>query len=96
MIHFTPDLINGSFEFIGGACNWLNVTRYFKDRRVTGIFWPSSIFYALWGIWNLFYYPTLHQPISFMGGVFLTSGTVTWLLLVIHDLYKYRTRQGHG
>jgi len=89
----TPDQINGAFEFVGGICNWLNVRRYLQHRKVQGIFWPTSIFYATWGIWNLFYYPALHQPLSFVGGLFLTSATLTWLALVIGDLCKYHLRQ---
>lgn len=88
-----PDLVNGTFELIGGLCSWLNVQRYWKARRVEGIFWPTSIFYASWGCWNLFYYPALHQPWSFTGGIFLTSGTLTWLALVIYDKRKYHLRQ---
>lgn len=85
----TPDLINGAFEAVGGICSWLTVSRYLKERKVSGIFWPAAFYYSTWGIWNLFYYPALHQPISFVCGVFLSSGTVTWLLLVIRDKYKY-------
>lgn len=87
------DLVNGTFELVGGLCSWFNVRRYAKDRRVAGIFWPTSIFYAGWGVWNLFYYPALHQPLSFVGGVFLTSGTLAWLAMVLYDKCKYRLRQ---
>lgn len=89
----TPDLINGSFELFGGICNWLNVRRYLQSRRVEGIFWPSAIFYASWGCWNLIYYPSLHQPFSFAAGIFLTSGSLTWLAFVIYDKCKYCLRQ---
>jgi len=88
----TPDLINGAFEVVGGICSWLNVSRYVKERSVSGIFWPSAIFYSSWGIWNLFYYPALHQPFSFMGGLFLTSGTLVWLAMVVRDKYLRGTR----
>jgi hypothetical protein len=89
----TPDTINGSFELIGGVCSWLNVYKYLKSRKVVGIFWPTAIFYVVWGIWNLFYYPALGQPFSFVGGIFLTSATLTWLVMVIYDSCKYHLRQ---
>ena len=89
----TPDVINGAFELVGGLCSWLNVYKYIKDRKVEGIFWPTSIFYAVWGCWNLFYYPALHQPCSFIGGIFLTSGNLMWLMFVIYDKCKYQLEQ---
>jgi hypothetical protein len=84
----TPDHINGTFEVVGGLCSWANVHRYMKEREVKGVYWPTTFFYISWGLWNLFYYPSLNQPWSFWGGCFLTAGSIAWLCLVIKDKIK--------
>jgi poly(3-hydroxyalkanoate) synthetase len=33
----TPDLINGSFECIGGILCWLNFLTLLKDKQVKGV-----------------------------------------------------------
>lgn len=81
-----PDLINGSFELIGGVVGWLNVYKLYKDKAVKGIYWPLSLFYLAWGLWNLGYYPYLNQPASFWGGVFMVTSCLAWLKLAV----KYR------
>lgn len=81
----TPDQINGAFEVFGGFTSWANVLLYLRDRKVAGVYWPATFFYVTWGVWNLFYYPSLDQIWSFWGGLFLTLGSTTWLALVVKD-----------
>ena len=76
-----PDLINGSFELVGGVVGWLNVYKLYKDKVVKGVYWPLSFFYLAWGLWNLGYYPYLKQPASFWGGVFMVTASLAWLKL---------------
>jgi hypothetical protein len=82
----TPDVVNGAFEVLGGLMIWLNVRALRRDRMVRGIDWRVTWFFTLWGFWNLFYYPSLDQWASFVGGLVIASGNVAWLALVI----KYR------
>lgn len=53
----TFDLINGSFEFIGSIALLMNVFRLYKDKRIQGMHWASTLYFTSWGIWNIFYYP---------------------------------------
>ncbi len=76
-----PDLINGIFEIVGGALIWWDVRCLLRDRVVHGVYWPTRLFFASWGFWNLFYYPGLGQWWSFWGGVFLVAGSSTWSLI---------------
>lgn len=82
----TPDAINGAFEVVGGVCIWLNVRRLAKDKRISGIDWRVTGFFWAWGIWNLFYYPSLDQWASFAGGMVICAGNFVWLGLAL----KYR------
>jgi hypothetical protein len=77
------DGINGLFELGGGALCWLNVRQLLRDRRVSGIYWPVQAFFALWGWWNLYYYPALGQWVSFAGGVVLVLGNTLWVVMAL-------------
>ncbi len=83
------DFINGSFEFVGAAFQVVQVRQILKDKAVKGVHWLPILFFALWGYWNLIYYPSLEQWFSFTGGLLLTIATSIWLVLLI----KYSNRQ---
>ena len=79
-----PDFINGSFEVVGGLLCWVNVKRLLKDKTIQGVYWPIQAFFTSWGVWNLYYYPTLHQWASFVGGIFLVLGNGTWVIMAAY------------
>lgn len=79
----TADLINGLFEAFAGifVLNHCRVLR--RDRAVAGVSIGSVAFFTAWGVWNLFYYPTLGQSLSFIGGLFVVvaNGLYVGMLL---------------
>lgn len=84
------DLINAIFEFGGGILCWLNVRALWRDRVVRGVYWPVQGFFAAWGWWNLYYYPSLGQWASFWGGIFLVAGNTVWVILALR--YRRSTK----
>lgn len=78
-----PDLINGTFELLGAVALWQNVRALYRDRVLRGVHWTPTAFFASWGLWNLFYYPSLDQWASFAGGVAIVAVNLVWLGLVI-------------
>lgn len=80
---FSPDIINGLFEFGGAAAILLSVRRVLQDKDVKGVSWWMIIFFAAWGFWNLFYYPHLDQWWSFLGGIALVLTNSIYLALLI-------------
>lgn len=80
MINFSvPDTINALFE-IGGGVFILNHCRVlYRDKMVRGVSIVSTLFFALWGIWNIFYYPHLGQWLSFIGGLVITISQCIWI-----------------
>jgi hypothetical protein len=80
------DFGNGLFELIGGFCVWQNVKRIRQDKQVKGVDWRVTGFFTSWGFWNLWYYPSLSQWLSFLGGLVIVAGNVVWLAMAI----KYR------
>ena len=82
------DLINGLFELIGGALNWINVKYLLRDKQVKGVAVFPCAFFSAWGLWNLYYYPALNQWMSFMGGLIIVSANGVWVGLAIY--YKHK------
>lgn len=83
------DMINGLlFELIGGLLLWKNVAAIRRDKKIAGVDWRPTVFYFTWGIWNLYYYPSLGQWFSFLGGILIVTANGIWLLYV----YKYREK----
>lgn len=85
-----PDLINAAFEVVGGALCWVNVRRLKRDKETKGVYWPVSIFFAAWGLWNLYFYAALGQWASWVGGILLVSGNLVWVVMAAY----YRRKHG--
>jgi hypothetical protein len=81
-----PDYVNGAFELLGGFALWNNVGRIRKDKRVRGVNWQVTLFFTSWGFWNLFYYPSLAQWASFVGGLNIVAANAAWLCFA----WRYR------
>lgn len=81
-----PDAITAAFEIAGSVPIWLNVKQILKDKCFRGVSLPYVGFFALWGLWNLYYYPHLSQWLAFIGGISIVSANLVWLAL----MYKYR------
>lgn len=84
----TADIINGFLEFAGGLFLLGNVIRLAKDKQVRGVHWLPTLFFAVWGFWNLYYYPHLDQWVSFSGGLFIVTVNTYWFIQMLY----YRDR----
>lgn len=82
----TPDLINGCFEFFGAFVSFFNVRSLYRDKTVKGFNPWTTVFFTSWGIWNLYFYPSLGQWMSFFGGLAIVLVNAAWLMLVIYYL----------
>ena len=80
----TPDLINGLIELAGAMFTWRNAWQLWKDREIRGVYWPMSLFFTVWGVWNLYYYPSLGQWVSLYAGILLSSGNVAWVAMAVY------------
>jgi uncharacterized membrane protein len=83
-----PDLVNGTFEFLGGFILLTNVWQIYKDKILKGYNPLATVFFMTWGLWNLYFYPYLGQWYSFAGGVFIVAVNTFWLGQIIY----YRRR----
>lgn len=85
------DLINGTYETMGGILLFLNCIRLYKDKEVKGISIFTTAFFASWGFWNLVYYPHLHQWLSFYGGILVVTANTTWVAMAFY--YKRKSKR---
>lgn len=80
------DTINAVFETIAGFMVFLSVYRTWKAKAFHGVSPTAVTFFAIWGVWYLYYSITLDQWRSFYGGIPSVLANLTWLIL----MYKYR------
>jgi hypothetical protein len=89
----TPDHINGTFEALGAFFILQSIIKLHRDKKVRGVSWIHSGFFAAWGYWNLYYYPALEQWWSFAGGAGIVLTNTIWLGQI---LYYNRKEQAHA
>jgi hypothetical protein len=78
------DVITGLFEFCGSIFLWRNVYQLHKDKMVRGVHWVPTGFFFLWGMWNIFFYPSLNLWFSFVGGLNIMCANGVWLGQMIY------------
>ena len=78
------DIINGLFEGFGTVFIMLSIVKLYHDKLVRGISWLHVGFFAAWGYWNLYYYPSLGQWLSFVGGIGITVANTIYLYMLIY------------
>lgn len=84
------DKINSLFLLSGATLGLINVRRVYLDKQVKGVsVWPTVVF-TLWGVWDLYYFPTLGQWVSMGGSVCAVLVNSTWLGMV----YYYKNYGG--
>ena len=78
------DLINGILELSGGFLVILNCISLYKAKQVKGVNMYVQAFFAFWGFWNLYYYPSLNQWVSFVGGAMIAVANTVWVVMAIY------------
>ena len=56
----------------------------FAGREVRGVSAWMVVFMLAWGLWNLYYYPSLGQWGSFFGGLSVAAANITWIALIFY------------
>lgn len=82
------DGMNAAFELGGALLNWQNVVRLRRDKAVRGVYWPAWVVFALWGYWNIYYYYSLGQLLSWLAGMVMVAANTVW----VYFAWKYRNQ----
>ncbi len=83
----SPDAINATFELFGAYFTWMNAFKLWRDWEIKGVYWPTWVFFSVWGIWNLYYYLGLDQWLSFYAGIVLVVGNLAWVFMAVKLRY---------
>ena len=78
------DLINGILETTAGFMILLHCRSLYHDKKVRGVSIAATAFFAAWGFWNLYYYPSLGQSLSFWGGLFVVTTNSLWVAMLLY------------
>lgn len=87
------DFINSLFEFGLAAMLCLNIRQLLRDKEVKGFHWAPLAFVTVWGLWNIFYYPSLGQWWSAGAGVLVLLCNITILMLTLRYLVNPGTTE---
>lgn len=80
----TLDLINSlGFEVLSCIFLSLNIYSLYRDKVVKGVSLGSAAFYAAWSCWNVYYYFSLSQSLSFYAGIGVATLTTWWVVLAL-------------
>lgn len=82
------DKVNSCLLGLSAILLVLNVRRLYRDKSVSGVsIWPV-VLYDVWGFWDLYYFPSLHQWFS-MGASFIACCTnAVWLFLAVYYMRR--------
>lgn len=87
------DFINSLFEFIGALFILNNVRLLYASKTVRGVSILSTVYFFMWGAWNLMYYPSLNQWWSFAGGIAIMLSNTLWIGMMIYYTHKNKEFQ---
>lgn len=82
------DIINGMFELVSALFLIKNIKKLYKDKILKGVAISPTIFFTLWGFWNLYFYPHNNHPFSFLGGIALVLVNSAWVIMAIYYTKK--------
>lgn len=84
------DAVNAVFELGSAALLTLNIRRLSRDKKLAGVSIIPTSFFSLWGAWNLIYYASLGQTLSWFAGMAVFMMNTCWVMLALY--YSYRTK----
>jgi len=90
--HVPSDQINACFEGVGAAMILNNCRMVIRDKLVRGVSILTNAYFTSWGIWNVFYYPSLNQVWSFRAGLCICTANILWILLMLYYKHKEKIR----
>jgi len=82
------DNINGLFELCGGIFVMLHCLKLHKDKKVRGVSFIATGYFAAWGFWNIYYYPFLNQWASLIGGLLIVAMNILWIGMMAYYIKK--------
>ena len=90
----SSDVINGGFEAFASVMILLNCVKTYQDKKVRGISLCSIVFFTIWGLWNVYFYPANGLKWSFIAGIAVVIVNIIWVAMLIYYIRKEKNGQG--
>lgn len=86
----SDDQVNALFQ-LGAMISVLNHCRLmWRSKEANGVSILSTLFFASYGIWNLWFYPGLEQWFSFAAAIGATAANLFWIFTIWYIRRTYR------
>lgn len=87
----TADVINASFEFIGGLFVLNNCRMLYKDKMVKGISKLSVVYFSGWGLANVtLIYNSAGLWLSYYAGLLIFFANIIWISQMVYYSKFYK------
>lgn len=80
------DWTMAAFELGAAFFQLFNIKALRRDKSLRGVSTLPTIFFTIWGCYNVYFYPATGNPITGIAAVLILIVNIYWLLLA----YKYR------
>ncbi len=87
------DITMGLIQVISAGFLSKSVWMLYQAKIVRGVSAVTVAFWVAWGLWDLYYFPSLNQWWAFSGGVIVTLMNALYVGLIVR--YNYRERSGN-
>ncbi len=74
------DHVTALFELGATVMVCFNLYALYKDSQVKGVSIWTTVFFVLWGVWNLFFYPAYGLYWSYVAGALMLFANLIWVL----------------
>lgn len=68
----------------------MNVRQLLRDKRLAGVALAPTVWFNVWGAWNIYYYASLDQWASWVAGLGVFTVNTMWVALAMY----YRRGRG--
>ncbi|XAI95940.1 hypothetical protein [Microcystis phage Mwe-JY26] len=79
----TPDIINAGFQLLAAFLIAMHCRAVWKARDVAGVSIFATFCFALWGVWNVYYFATLGQVWSYYAAYACAAAHAAYMSLLL-------------
>jgi cation transport ATPase len=83
-VKLTMDQANACLEMGGAFLRTLDCIKLFQDKRFSGGHLGTALYFLGWGVFNVFFYPSLNQVWSFWAAIVLMVMNGLWFVMALY------------
>lgn len=82
------DEINALFQLGCAYYAWSNALALYRSGSISGINPHSTVFFTIFGVWNMVFFSSIGAPLSFWAGVMTVLGNAAWVFQAVKILRR--------